>query len=47
MWRLDEKLAAGEALDEAEKSFYNSHLVDIAEYYAHNDEYWNNKKIII
>ena len=44
MWRLDEKMAAGEPLSREEKEFFNQHLAIIAEYYEKNDHYWNEKK---
>jgi len=46
MWRLDEKMTAGELLEKSEKEFYNNHVKDIANYYSRNDSYWNGKKII-
>lgn len=43
MWRLDEKIVAGESLIETEKVFYNQYLETISNYYEKNGEYWQYK----
>ena len=44
MWRLDEKLTSGIALDSAEKDFYNNNLETIVGYYEKNNSHWSSKK---
>ncbi len=46
MWRIDEKLAAGEVLENAEREFYNEHLITIQTYYAANNEHWEERSML-
>lgn len=43
MWRIDEKSAAGEALESQEQEFYNQHLQTIKNYYQDHNAYWQKK----
>lgn len=46
MWRLDEKLLAGQRLEAEEMVFYNQHLATIQEYYDINNSYWQRKQTL-
>ena len=46
MWRLDEKISAGEALTREELAFYHNNLQTIVDYYQKNNEYWQGKKLL-
>lgn len=46
MWRLDEKLLAGEPLDSEEVDFYDANLSRIKKYYLDNSEYWDKKTLL-
>lgn len=46
MWRLDEKRVLGEALQEEELVFYNTHLEVIQNYYESNHTYWTSRNPI-
>lgn len=46
MWRLDEKLLAGEYLASNEADFYDLNLSKIKKYYKDNDEYWSKKSLL-
>jgi hypothetical protein len=44
MWRLDEKLSAGEQLSTEEDQFFADNLQVISDYYKKNCRYWREKK---
>jgi hypothetical protein len=44
IWKLDEKIMAGEILTDEEKKFYNENLPVIVKYYSENCAYWMSKK---
>ena len=44
IWKLDEKITAGETLTGEEKKFYNENLPVIVKYYQDNSDYWNNRQ---